>query len=99
MRITPRDGRIAGTKVFHYLVMPDSAGSFLLPEVPYPYYDLAAGGHPPAPHAPPAPRGAAGNPPHPAPPAPPRPRRRLPARGGRGGRGPLSRGRLLPPAP
>src|SRR6266581_5989604 len=43
MRITPRDGRIAGTKVFHYLVMPDSAGSFLLPEVRYPYYDLAAG--------------------------------------------------------
>src|SRR5205823_5233499 len=43
MRITPRDGRIAGTKVFHYLVMPDSAGSFLLPEVRYPYYDLTAG--------------------------------------------------------
>src|SRR6059036_1032343 len=43
MRIAPRDGRIAGTKVFHYLVMPDSAGSFLLPEVRYPYYDLAAG--------------------------------------------------------
>jgi len=43
MRIAPRDGRIAGTKVFHYLVMPDSAGSFILPEVRYPYYDLAAG--------------------------------------------------------
>src|SRR5205814_8171493 len=43
MRIAARDGRIAGTKVFHYLVMPDSAGSFLLPEVRYPYYDLAAG--------------------------------------------------------
>jgi oxygen tolerance protein BatD len=43
MRIAPRDGRIAGTKVFHYLVMPDSAGSFLLPEVRYTYYDLAAG--------------------------------------------------------
>jgi len=43
MRIAPRDGRIAGTKVFHYLVMPDSAGSFLLPEVRYPYYDLVAG--------------------------------------------------------
>src|SRR5207245_10587506 len=25
------------------LVMPDSAGSFLLPEVRYPYYDLVAG--------------------------------------------------------
>jgi len=45
MRIAPRDGRIAGTKVFHYLVMPDSAGSFLLPEVRYPYYDLAAGAY------------------------------------------------------
>src|SRR6266480_1674308 len=45
MRIAARDGRIAGTKVFHYLVMPDSAGSFLLPEVRYPYYDLAAGAY------------------------------------------------------
>jgi len=43
MRIAPRDGRIAGAKTFHYLVMPDSAGSFLLPEVRYPYYDLTAG--------------------------------------------------------
>src|SRR2546429_5296250 len=56
MRIAARDGRIAGTKVFHYLVMPDSAGSFLLPEVRYPYYDLAAGGYPAA--APPPPRPA-----------------------------------------
>ncbi|HEV2751267.1 MAG TPA: BatD family protein [Gemmatimonadales bacterium] len=43
MRLEPRDGRIAGTKIFHYLVMPDSAGSFVLPEVRYPYYDLVAG--------------------------------------------------------
>lgn len=43
MRLEPRDGRIAGTKIFHYLVMPDSAGSFVLPEVRYPYYDLMAG--------------------------------------------------------
>jgi hypothetical protein len=43
MRIAPRDGRIAGSKTFHYLVMPDSAGSFFLPEVRYPYYDLTAG--------------------------------------------------------
>lgn len=42
-RIAPRDGRIAGAKIFHYLVMPDSAGSFLLPEVRYAYYDLSAG--------------------------------------------------------
>ena len=43
MRVEPRDGRVGGTKLFHYLVMPDSAGSFLLPEVRYPYYDLTAG--------------------------------------------------------
>src|SRR2546425_13297643 len=38
MRVEPRDGRIAGTKTFHYLVVPDSTGSFLLPEIRYPYY-------------------------------------------------------------
>ncbi|OLE63477.1 MAG: hypothetical protein AUG74_13785, partial [Bacteroidetes bacterium 13_1_20CM_4_60_6] len=42
-RIEARDGRIAGAKTFHYLVMPDSAGSFQLPAVRYPYYALAAG--------------------------------------------------------
>jgi len=42
MRLVAREGRIAGTKIFHYLVVPDSAGSFLLPEVRYPYYDVAA---------------------------------------------------------
>jgi hypothetical protein len=42
-RVEARDGRIAGAKTFHYLVMPDSAGSFQLPAVRYPYYDLAAG--------------------------------------------------------
>jgi oxygen tolerance protein BatD len=45
MRVTPRDGRIAGTKTFHYLVVPDSVGSFVLPEVRYPYYDLVAGAY------------------------------------------------------
>ena len=45
MRLVAREGRIAGTKIFHYLVVPDSAGSFLLPEVRYPYYDVAAGGY------------------------------------------------------
>src|SRR5207302_10963908 len=30
-RIEARHGRIAGAKTFHYLVMPDSAGSFQLP--------------------------------------------------------------------
>ncbi len=43
MRVEPRDGRIAGTKTFHYLVVPDSAGSFVMPEVRYTYYDVAAG--------------------------------------------------------
>src|SRR5436305_5956959 len=43
IRIAPPDGRLAGAEVFHYLVVPDSAGSFLLPEVRYPYYDLTAG--------------------------------------------------------
>src|SRR5439155_12729777 len=42
-RIEARDGRIAGAKTFHYLVMPDSVGSFRMPAVRYPYYDLAAG--------------------------------------------------------
>lgn len=45
MRVTPRDGRIAGTKTFHYLVVPDSVGSFVLPEVRYPYFDLVAGAY------------------------------------------------------
>src|SRR2546426_781267 len=36
----PRDGLVAGTKTFRYLVVPDSAGSFLLPDVRYPYFDL-----------------------------------------------------------
>jgi hypothetical protein len=43
VQVAPSGGRIAGTKTFHYLVVPDSAGSFLLPEVRYGYYDLAAG--------------------------------------------------------
>jgi len=42
-RIEARDGRIAGAKTFRYLVMPDSAGSFQLPAVRYPYYDVASG--------------------------------------------------------
>jgi tetratricopeptide (TPR) repeat protein len=42
-RIESRDGRIAGIRMFHYLVVPDSAGSFVLAEVRYPYYDVAAG--------------------------------------------------------
>src|SRR5260370_40054569 len=43
-RVTAGDGRIGGTKTFHYLVMPDSAGSFELSAVRYPYPDLGTGG-------------------------------------------------------
>jgi oxygen tolerance protein BatD len=78
MRITPRDGRIAGTKVFHYLVMPDSAGSFLLPEVRYPYYDLAAGDYRAATVAPRALAVAPGIEPHAARALPPLARGRSP---------------------
>src|SRR5437762_710568 len=79
MRITPRDGRIAGTKVFHYLVMPDSAGSFLLPEVRYPYYDLTAGDYRVATMAPRAVAVAPGIEPHAARALPPLARGHAPA--------------------
>jgi len=79
MRITPRDGRIAGTKMFHYLVMPDSAGSFLLPEVRYSYYDLAAGAYRAATVAPRALAVAPGIEPHAARALPPLARGRTPA--------------------
>ncbi len=39
--IEPQGGLVAGSKAFSYLVVPDSAGTFLLPEVRYPYYDVA----------------------------------------------------------
>src|SRR2546430_56374 len=87
MRIAPRDGRIAGTKVFHYLVMPDSAGSFLLPEVRYPYYDLAAGEYRTATAAPRALAGAPGIEPHAARALPPLARGRVPAWAGELARG------------
>ena len=43
VEIESRGGRVAGSKTFHYLVVPDSAGSLLLAEVRYPYFDPAAG--------------------------------------------------------
>lgn len=43
MRLAPTQGRIAGTKTFHILAVPDSEGSFVLPEVRYPYFDVATG--------------------------------------------------------
>lgn len=38
-------GRLGGTKIFRYLVVPDSAGPLPLPAVSYSYYDLAARGY------------------------------------------------------
>lgn len=38
-------GRVAGTKTFRSLVVPDSAGTFLLPEVRYSYFDPVARGY------------------------------------------------------
>ena len=43
VRIAPQDGRIAGSKTFHFLAVPDSSGNFVLPEVRYPYFDATAG--------------------------------------------------------
>ncbi|MBI1967184.1 MAG: BatD family protein [Gemmatimonadetes bacterium] len=43
VRLEPRNELIGGSKTFRYLVVPDSAGSFVLPEVRYPYYDIATG--------------------------------------------------------
>ena len=37
--IKPQDGTIAGAKTVRYLVVPDSSGSVLIPEVRYPYFD------------------------------------------------------------
>jgi len=43
VRVAPDAGRIAGSKTFHYLAVPDSAGNFVLPEVRYPYFHATAG--------------------------------------------------------
>ena len=43
VRIEPQSGLVAGSKAFSYLVVADSPGTFVLPEVRYPYYDVAAG--------------------------------------------------------
>jgi hypothetical protein len=43
VRLMPEQGRIAGTKTFHFLAVPDSSGGFVLPEVRYPYFDGSAG--------------------------------------------------------
>ncbi len=43
VRVTPDAGRIAGSKTFHFLAVPDSSGNFVLPEVRYAYFDPGAG--------------------------------------------------------
>jgi hypothetical protein len=43
VRVEPQSGLVAGRKTFSYLVVADSPGTFVLPEVRYPYYDFAAG--------------------------------------------------------
>jgi hypothetical protein len=43
VRVTPEAGRIAGSKTYHFLAVPDSSGNFVLPEVRYPYFDAAHG--------------------------------------------------------
>ena len=37
--LTAEGGRIGGTKLFRTLLVPDSVGSFVIPEVRFPYYD------------------------------------------------------------
>jgi len=43
MRLATDAGRIAGSKTFHFLAVPDSSGSFVLPEVRYPYFNATSG--------------------------------------------------------
>jgi len=38
VRIAPEAGRIAGSKTFQFLAVPDSSGNFVLPEVRYGYF-------------------------------------------------------------
>jgi len=43
VRIAAQGGRVAGSKTFRFLAVPDSSGNFVLPEVRYPYFDPSAG--------------------------------------------------------
>ena len=43
VRLTSDNGRVAGSKTFRFLAVPDSAGSFVLPDLRYRYYDIATG--------------------------------------------------------
>ena len=42
VRVEPQSGLVAGSKTFSYLIVADSPGTIVLPEVRYPYYDFAA---------------------------------------------------------
>ena len=42
-RVEPEAGRIAGSKTFHFLAVPDSSGNFVVPEVRLPFFDPVAG--------------------------------------------------------
>ena len=43
VRLASTQGRIGGSKTFRFLAVPDSAGSVVLPEVRYDYFDIGAG--------------------------------------------------------
>ncbi|HEV8399800.1 MAG TPA: BatD family protein [Gemmatimonadales bacterium] len=43
VHLEPTQGRIGGSKTFRFLAVPDSAGSVVLPEVRYDYFDIGAG--------------------------------------------------------
>ncbi len=43
VRLDPAQGRIAGSKTFRFLAVPDSAGSVILPDVRYDYFDIGTG--------------------------------------------------------
>ena len=45
VEIEPAGGPVAGRKTFHYLVVPDSAGAFVLPDLRYHYFDPGAGAY------------------------------------------------------
>jgi hypothetical protein len=44
-QVSTTEGHLGGSKIFRYLVVPDSAGPLPLPAVSYAYYDLAARGY------------------------------------------------------
>jgi len=43
VRLASTQGRVGGSKTFRFLAVPDSAGSVVLPEVRYDYFDIGAG--------------------------------------------------------